>query len=125
MTMTPTITVKEPPTAIQLLYLDASSQGNTIVLRWETALEIDFAGFQLWRSSNGYRADAEPLSATLIAGRGTASTGAAYTFVDAKVNRGVNYTYWLQQISTDGAGEDVRTTTGQLFYSLYLPLVER
>ena len=123
--MTPTLTVKEPPTAIQLLYLEASSQGDAILLQWETALEIDFAGFQLWRSSNGYRADAQLVSTALISSKGTASTGATYRFADTNVSRGVEYTYWLQQIAANGSGEDIRSTTVALSYNLYLPFIER
>ncbi len=123
--MTPTLTVKEPPTAIQLLYLEAASQGDAIMLQWETALEVDFAGFQLWRSSNGYRADAQLVSPVLISSRGTASTGAAYRFTDTNVSRDVHYTYWLHQIATTGTGEDIRSTEAALSYNLYLPLIDR
>lgn len=123
--MTPTLTVKEPPTAIQLLYLEAHGQGDAILLQWETALELDFAGFQLWRSSSSTRADAQLVSSALIASQGTASTGAIYRFTDTHLSRGVEYTYWLQQIAANGSGEDIRSTTLTLSYNLYLPFIDR
>ena len=95
------------------------------MLQWETTLEIDFAGFQLWRSSNGQRGDAQLISANLIAGRGTAGTGASYTFEDIHVSRGVTYTYWLRQVDTNGAGLDIRSTTAALSYQLFVPLIAR
>lgn len=107
------------------MYFNAASQGESIVLQWETAFEIDFAGFQLWRSANGLRGDAQLISTNLIAGRGTAGTGAAYTFTDTDVRYNVQYTYWLREVNMAGVGDDIRTTSAMLTYALYVPYVGR
>jgi len=125
MTMTPTQTVQEPPTALQLVYFTANSHNKAIHLRWETAFELNVVGFQLWRSSNGQRADAQMVSTTLIGGRGTAGTGAAYTFVDSDVRYGVQYTYWLREIDGAGSGVDASATAATLTYQLFVPHVGR
>lgn len=123
--MTPTQTVQEPPTALQLVYFTANSHNKAIHLRWETAFELNVVGFQLWRSSNGQRADAQMVSTTLIGGRGTAGTGAAYTFVDSDVRYGVQYTYWLREIDGAGSGVDASATAATLTYQLFVPHVGR
>ncbi|MEZ4675593.1 MAG: hypothetical protein R2932_15285 [Caldilineaceae bacterium] len=124
-TVTPTVTVVEPPTALALRSFEAQSQDDGILLRWESVLELDFVGFRLWRSSNGLRIDAKEITPSLVVGRGTAGTGANYTFLDTTVSHGIHYTYWLQAVNTSGATEDIRTLSAELLYSLYLPVVER
>lgn len=119
---TPTPTPVVPPTAIELLYLEAARHPAGVELRWETAVELDFVGFHLWRSTEGQRQTATRLTSTLIARRG-GSTGATYTFVDEQVTGGQTYTYWLEKVRGDGTVEDMRSTMMQLRTSIYLPFV--
>jgi len=124
MTITPTETVATPPpTALELLFFTAHAQAEQVELRWESALELDLYGFQLWRSSNGQRADAKLITAQTIRSRGTASNGAAYQFTDTAVTTGVTYTYWLYKVNSDATGADVDSATAQPLHHHYLPLI--
>lgn len=122
---TPTPTPVIPPTAIELLYLEATPHLSGVELRWETAIELDFTGFRIWRSTDGQRQNAILMTPNVIARRGGGSTGATYTFVDEHVPAGYLYTYWLEKARGDGTVEDMRATTIHLRTGLYLPLISR
>lgn len=73
-----------------------------VVVRWETASEVDTAGFFL------YRADSPdgpflPLSDAPIPARGDPLTGAAYRFEDREVAWGRVYYYQLEELERTGA----------------------
>lgn len=124
MTITPTETLATPPpTALELLFFTATAQAQQVELTWESALELDLYGFQLWRSSNGQRADAQLITAEPIRSRGTASSGATYRFTDTNVTTGVTYTYWLYKINSDTTGADAGSATAQPLHHHYLPLI--
>ena len=124
MTITPTETLATPPpTALELLFFRANTSAAQVELQWESVLEMDLFGFQLWRSSNGERADAQLLTTQTIRSRGTATTGAAYRFTDTDVTIGVTYTYWLYRVNSDTTGADIDSTTAQPLHHYYLPLV--
>ncbi len=123
-TATPTPTVP-PPTALHLVSYRAIARNATIELQWQTALEVDIAGFRLWRSTTGVRADANEITTALIAARGSAATGADYRFVDTDVSTGTTYTYWLQSVQTDGRTADLRVIVAQPTVPLYLPFIAR
>lgn len=124
MTITPTETLATPPpTALELLYFRANTSTTQVELQWESVLEMDLFGFQIWRSSNGERADAQLLTTQTIRSRGTASTGAAYRFTDTNVTTGVTYTYWLYRVNSDTTGADIDSLTAQPLNHYYLPLI--
>lgn len=124
MTVTPTLTTR-PPTALQLVSLQANTVDRALRIRWETAFELNVHGFHLWRSTTGSRANATPLTPTLIYSQGTASTGMVYEFIDNTVDYGTSYTYWLEQVEVGGRQEDVGQTASYLVHAIYLPLIER
>ena len=66
--------------AVDLIAFAAAQTGNLVTLTWETAAELDNAGFFVHRADGN--AAGERLSA-LIPAEGTASAGASYSFVDA------------------------------------------
>ncbi len=126
MTITPTETLATPPpTALELLFFAAAAQSDQVALQWESVLELDLYGFQLWRSSNGQRVDATLLTQQTIRSRGTASTGATYSYIDNAVTTGVTYTYWLYKVNRDATGADVASATAQPAHHHYLPLIVR
>ena len=85
---------------VQLLSFTASSSGDDIVLSWETGVEIDNAGFVIYRSEAGVQ-DYRCISG-LVPAQGSAVSGASYAFVDEDVMQGVSLEYWLVDIDTSG-----------------------
>jgi hypothetical protein len=89
----------EEPTAVTLVDFTATPAGERVTLRWETATEIDNAGFNLYRSS----VDTGPavrLNAALIDPADDGISGATYAF-DDQPGAGTWY-YWLEDIDLNG-----------------------
>lgn len=93
--------VTEDPTLITLSGFTAAPGRNQVQLTWKTGSEIDNAGFNLYRaeSENG---DFVRLNGKLIPSQGSATTGAAYTFVDDSVQNRKKYVYILEDVDTSG-----------------------
>ena len=108
-----------------MVYYRAINRDGTIVLQWQTALEVEMMGFRIWRSTTGMRADAIEVTTALLPARGSASVGADYRFADTGVTVGPTYSYWLQSVQTDGRTEDLQRLTMQLTLPIYLPIVVR
>lgn len=96
-----TPTPKGTPTAISLLYFKARPgiDGN-IILTWETATEIDNAGFNLYRSRSN-DGIYEKINSELIDAEGNAVSGASYQFMDTPPSRGTYY-YKLEDVDYNG-----------------------
>lgn len=92
----------EKPTAVELSSFKARANADgSVTITWETATEVDNAGF------NVYRARSEggqyvKVNGTLIAAKGSATSGARYKFVDNSVD-GKSY-YMLQDVDSSGKG---------------------
>jgi hypothetical protein len=123
--VTPTVTPRVPPTALTLRYFEATAAGDAIALNWETIFESDVRGFVIFRSTTGNRSDATLITNAQILSRGTATVGASYQVLDNDVTFGTVYTYWLEQVTSNGSNEPVASTQAQLLLDLYLPLVQR
>jgi hypothetical protein len=105
-------------TAIELMSFSAVREGNTVSLDWETAVEIDNAGFNLYRAApNGVLVKINDL---LIGARGS---GSKYSFSDV-VDNG-EYHYVLEDIDTSGvATRHVPfAKVAQSLDRLFLPLI--
>jgi hypothetical protein len=90
------------PTAVELSAFDAAWDGDVIEVAWETALEVDTAGFNLWRST---AADGEyvQVNDSLIPSQSPGGTmGASYTFVDQGVVPDSTYYYKLEELEMGG-----------------------
>jgi uncharacterized protein (DUF362 family) len=110
------------PTAVDLVSFTASAQGNTILLGWETATEIDTLGFNLYRgvtpSSASLRLNEDPIPSKAPG----SLYGATYTWLDENIVPGIRYYYWLQDVGNYGvtALHGPVQTAG---HWIYLPLV--
>jgi hypothetical protein len=62
---------KGVPTAIALMSFTAGWEGDAVMIRWVTAMELDTAGFRLLRSATGRIDDAIIVTPTLIRARRT------------------------------------------------------
>lgn len=90
-------------TAVTLLSFTARSNGKgDVILDWETATEIDTAGFNLYRArlKNGYY---YKINESLIPARGNSTTGAHYRYVDTPQVDG-RYHYFLEDVDSQGKG---------------------
>lgn len=103
-TPTPSPTPKPTgsPTAITLLYFQARAEkGDSVTLTWETATEIDNAGFNLYRTRQKNGAYTK-INDTLIPARGDAVSGANYSYIDTP-GKGTFY-YNLEDLDYKGVG---------------------
>ena len=107
----------ETPTAIELISFTTEAAGDdgNVTLRWETATEVDNAGFDLYRAK--YKNGAyTKINDTLIPAKGAAVSGANYSFIDTPPSRGTYY-YKLEDVDYYGIGtmhgpEKVRVRSG-------------
>jgi hypothetical protein len=86
---------------VNLVSFTATGFEDHVLLAWETASEIDNAGFHLWRSETE---DGEYVRITnsLIPAKGSPTSGARYEYEDFDVEPGRTYYYKLEDIDTDG-----------------------
>ncbi len=118
------------PTAVELLYLRAIPQPGSILLEWQTAVEVDNYGFFVLRSGDGNLNGAEQIGFVPSAGYGSGG-GATYSFQDRFVDVGIPYTYWLVDVDTGGRSTvhgPVSATampSGGWSHTVYLPIVLR
>jgi hypothetical protein len=90
------------PTAVTLSSFSAEWAGDEVVVTWETAMEIDTVGFNLWRSTDGgtyEQVNASLIPATALGG----GMGGTYEYVDADVAPGETYAYKLEELEIDGS----------------------
>lgn len=122
-----------PPSTSNLITLtrfDAMPASGGIVITWETASEVNTAGFHLWRASQPAGRYVK-ITAALLPGRGGPTRSAAYTYTDAAVAPGAAYYYRLEEV--DGYGlsafygpaEAVAGLAGRPISRCYLPLLSR
>lgn len=88
-------------TLIELSSFTATAQSGEISLEWETASELDNAGFNLWRSDvkNGRYTR---INSKIMEARGGATQRAEYTYSDDIAKPGIRYYYKLEDIDTRG-----------------------
>ncbi|NTV63729.1 MAG: hypothetical protein HGA65_09365, partial [Oscillochloris sp.] len=119
--------ISRPATAITLLSFRVTHQTSGNMLKWETGSEMRSAGFEIYRSTTGSRADAELISGSRIPTRGVGGGGAQYQWMDSSANIKVDYTYWLVEIEIGGARKEYeqQAPTLQQIWSTFLPQVAR
>ena len=91
----------EDPTAVTLASFTAAATGGGVRVAWETAGELDNAGFNLYRSvvaEGGY----VKLNAALIPAQGGPTQGASYSYDDVDVAPGATYYYTLEDVDLYG-----------------------
>ena len=93
--------LKNTPLVVDLVSFTATGFEDYVLLEWETASEIDNAGFHLWRSETE---DGEYVRITdsLIPAEGSPTSGAEYEYEDLDVEQGLTYFYELEDIDYDG-----------------------
>jgi hypothetical protein len=123
---TPILGGDPSPTLVELESFTAAAQQGQVHVAWETASEVDAAGFNLWRGEAAEGPYAQ-LNAELIPARGGPAQGASYAYDDAAVADGVAYYYKLEAVDLYGQTQlfgPVHATAG-LWHRAHLPLVSR
>ena len=90
----------EPPNLIFLSSFEALYRADGVALSWETASEIDNAGFRLWRA-DAKDGEYVRIVEDLIPAEGDEVTGASYSWFDASVS-GSGHFYKLEDIDYSG-----------------------
>jgi hypothetical protein len=88
-------------TAIDLVSLSATGDGNHVRVDWETAQEIDNLGFNLYRSTSPAGAFVK-INEGLIPGLIYSVKGKSYRYIDSSVTPGTLYYYKLEDIDVWG-----------------------
>jgi hypothetical protein len=89
---------------VSLIDFRATPQPNgSILVRWETAVELNTLSFELFRTKTDSPApwDGSPIAIKPATGDGV--TGAVYTYDDTDVTPAVTYYYWLQERMIEGS----------------------
>ncbi len=115
------------PTAVGLVSFLAVPDPDGIMLRWETASELDRLGFNLYRATSPEGPYRSLNTAMILALRPGSPLGATYTWMDQEVSPGLIYYYKLEAMDTHGQATvygpvQVSAATVPPF-RLYLPLV--
>ncbi|GIV33130.1 MAG: hypothetical protein KatS3mg031_0665 [Chitinophagales bacterium] len=87
---------------IELLFLQAEPVNNTFIrVKWATATEINNAGFEVQRSTDGVTFE----KIAWVDGAGNSSSTLNYNYPDYDVQPNVLYYYRLKQVDLDGTEE--------------------
>lgn len=113
------------PTAVRLADLHVETQGNALLVCWETTTEVDNLGFHIYRSETGQPGTYSRLNQTLILSRNPGSPqGAVYTWRDTDVTPQRTYYYLLEDVDLSGQVTQHGPVRGTLTQAtIHLPLV--
>lgn len=95
------VDANQPPTIVTLTSFAAKAGRGNVRLAWETATEIDNAGFNIYRSKSEFGGYVK-INNQLILAKGFETVGASYKFVDNNVTNGRTYFYKLEDVEIDG-----------------------
>ena len=114
------------PTAVTVSSFAAQPQAAGVQLAWQTLMEIDMLGFNVYRSSTPDGAPGwQKLNATLIPATALGGVqGQSYEYIDDQVQPGLRYYYWLEAVTQDGTQLFGPRSAGQLSM-LFLPAVSK
>ena len=118
------------PTAITLNRFTATREDGRVVIRWETGVERNTWGYQLYRGTGDDRALATRITPTIILARGRGANGAAYSWNDSTATDDGDYRYWLEEVEVDGTTSihgpiRINAQTASNTFKVFLPLTVR
>lgn len=98
---------KDAPLAITLASFTATPDAGCVEVAWETATELNTAGFHVWRSDNPLTGFVR-VTSTLIPSKSVMETvGSKYSFRDCGVDLtdGKKYYYMLEEVEINGKAD--------------------
>jgi hypothetical protein len=123
-TATVTITVGDPTAVLVSAFKAVKMSGSQVELDWETYIEVNMMGFNLFRSEqqeSGYTLVNDTL---IIAQNPGMVIGSQYTFVDPTARPGVTYYYRLVVIQPD-LSTVLAAETVLPGFSIYFPAIHQ
>lgn len=93
------ITAADTPLPVELISFTANQSGNSVLLSWITASEINNSGFDIERKLYADNAVWEKIG--FVTGHGTTTEAQTYSFVDNQISTG-KYYFRLRQIDFNG-----------------------
>jgi len=92
------------PTAIQMAWVNAQrNQNGTVTVGWQSVLEPNTLGYQVYRVTGANASGTLPAGATQVSVGLIAATGAGtYGFTDVTTEAGVSYTYYVVEVDLNG-----------------------
>jgi len=110
------------PTAVTMSSFTASPEFRTILVEWQTILQTDTDGFNLYRSlyENGKREFLSYIPVKIPEGG-----GAEYEFLDKEVLPGKTYYYWLEAVYNNAEPEVFDPVTAAWWWNSYIPMITR
>ncbi len=100
---------------VELLSFSAIGKGNSVELQWTTASESDNLGFIIERKTDksDWQKIASYQSDDRMAGQGTTSSPSDYSFTDANITAGADYSYRLFEVNINGDRNEIGTTSAK------------
>ncbi len=90
---------------VELVYLRATGRETDVLIEWETGSEDTTFGFNLYRAESPELGEAIKLNEQMIPAKSFPDMiGAKYSHMDADVELGVTYHYWLEFLDTETGG---------------------
>ncbi|MCA9928554.1 MAG: hypothetical protein KC419_08755 [Anaerolineales bacterium] len=87
--------------AAAILSVNQIMQQPVIIITWETASEVNTAGFHLYRSETAADAYGR-ITPRLIPAQGSAANGSQYRYEDTAVTPNHTYFYQLEEVTLNG-----------------------
>ena len=112
----------DAPTSVTVADFNANPNDVKIQIKWQTSLEIDLVGFNLYRSTS-FLGEKQRLNQEIIRAASPGDiVGASYVFVDEQIIPGVVYYYWLEPVDIYGKLKLLGPVTATGLHVTYLPL---
>ncbi len=105
------------PLPVDLAIFTAVGESGKILLKWETASEVNNLGFDIYRSESE-SGTYQRINQQIIQGRGNSNTSNHYEYVDVEVMENMTYFYKLYSRDFDGTIHDY----GKIVSALVKPL---
>jgi len=84
---------------VLLCYFTAATQDSNIILKWQTATELNNLGFAIFRSEER---EGKYIKIGFVKGAGSSEITVDYQFTDGEVEEGKAYFYYLEDINISG-----------------------